>query len=82
MIGNFIYNNYRQALTIIGENTATLDILCTRLGVTWADLERFLDEERQYLLSRKKEPPEVMRKVEYVQALQRLEEAQYVNLHQ
>ena len=76
--GNFIYNNYRQALHVIGESAAVLETLCVKLGVTKADLERFLEDERQYLRSRKKEPPEVMRKAEYMLALRRLEEARYV----
>lgn len=74
--GNFIYNNYRQALTILGEGAETLEVLCTSLGVTNTDLERYLEQEREYLRSRKMERPEVVRKAEYVEALKRLDVAQ------
>ncbi|TFY55866.1 hypothetical protein EVJ58_g7981 [Rhodofomes roseus] len=74
--GNFIYNNYHQALAIIAESVEVLKVLCLKLSITKANLERFLSEERQYLRSCKKEPPEVIRKAEYMDALQCLEEAQ------
>ncbi|KAI0684967.1 hypothetical protein C8T65DRAFT_712851 [Cerioporus squamosus] len=51
--GNFIYNNYKQALDIIridGE------------AITHEDAERYLTEERA-------EPPEVAQKIDYVEAL-------------
>ena len=74
--GNFIYNNYRQALSILREGTEKLDNLCAKLGATTGDIERYLDQEREYLRSRKVERPEVVRKAEYVEALKRLEAAQ------
>ena len=74
--GNFIYNNYRQALAIISENTKALPFLCTKRNLTDADLERFFLEEREYLRSRKKERPEVAHHAEYMAALRRLEDAQ------
>ena len=73
--GNFILNNYRQALTIIGEGAETLRTLCAALSITEADLERYLEQEREYLRSRKKERPEVVRKAEYIEALKRLDAA-------
>ncbi|KAH9834663.1 uncharacterized protein C8Q71DRAFT_873190 [Rhodofomes roseus] len=73
--GNFIYNNYRQALAIRKESAEALEVLCSKLHVTTLDLEHFLDEEREYLRSRKKEPPEVSRKADYMAALKRLEAA-------
>lgn len=75
-IGNFIYNNYRQALSILREGAEALNVLCVKLGVTTAEIERYLDQERDYLRSRKTERPEVVRKAEYVDALKRLEAAQ------
>ncbi|TFY51701.1 hypothetical protein EVJ58_g10428, partial [Rhodofomes roseus] len=79
--GNFIYNNYRQALAIRKESAEALEVLCSKLHVTTLDLEHFLDEEREYLRSRKKEPPEVSRKADYMAALKRLEAAGLRKIH-
>ena len=46
-----------------------------KLDITNTELERYLEQEQEYLRSRKMERPEVVRKVEYVDALKRLEVA-------
>lgn len=70
-IGNFIYNNYRQALEIIGIGRANLAALEARLGTTAEDYKRFLNEERAYLSNLKKEPESTMQIVEYMEKLEK-----------
>lgn len=74
--GNFIYNNYRQALDILSTSKANLSLLEERLGTTSDDYERYLLEERQYLASLKKEPEDALRKVEYMEKLEKLKDAE------
>ncbi|KAH9913659.1 uncharacterized protein B0H18DRAFT_887915 [Fomitopsis serialis] len=71
--GTFIYNNYRQALNIIEEDGRVLAALLAELRVSVADLEQYLKDKRQYLRNRRSEPPEVTRKVEYLEQLKDLE---------
>ncbi|KAH9843230.1 uncharacterized protein C8Q71DRAFT_693872, partial [Rhodofomes roseus] len=73
--GTFIYHNYRQALNIITDDGEVLASLSAELRVSPADFEEYLKQEREYIHSRKNEPPEVTRKLEYLAALHRLEEA-------
>lgn len=78
--GTFIYNNYRQALKIKTEDGAALASFSETHGTTSDDFERFLIDEREYLKGLHEEPPEIIVKISYVDALQALDEAQYVNL--
>ncbi|KAH9831718.1 uncharacterized protein C8Q71DRAFT_798813 [Rhodofomes roseus] len=73
--GTFIYNNYRQALNIIADDSRALAALSTELRVSTTDLEEYLKQEREYIHNRKNESPEVARKLDYLAALRRLEEA-------
>ncbi|RDX44104.1 hypothetical protein OH76DRAFT_1458094 [Lentinus brumalis] len=75
--GNFIYDNYKQALGIIASDTEAFNALANTLGVTHDDCERYLREEREYLAKRKSEPPEIAAKIDYVAALIHLEKAGY-----
>ncbi|KAI1781971.1 hypothetical protein LXA43DRAFT_907171 [Ganoderma leucocontextum] len=75
--GNFIHQNYKQALEIIRNDGAAFTELAARLKITGADCERYLREERAYLERRKQEPKEVTRKIEYIQALLAFEKAGY-----
>ncbi|KAH9923875.1 uncharacterized protein B0H18DRAFT_878327 [Fomitopsis serialis] len=56
--GNFIYNNYRQALDIIQEDGCVLAALSAELNTSDNDYEEYLRQEREYLRGRKAEPPE------------------------
>ena len=49
LLGNFIYQNYRQALEQIQIDTPQLATLSTRLGIGPDDFERYLEEEWAYL---------------------------------
>lgn len=77
-LANFIHNNYRQALKIVAEDSATLRELCTRLKLNDEDFEQYLQEERAYLKNLVAESPEVAFTVEYMEALLRLDGALYV----
>ncbi|KAJ6632028.1 hypothetical protein B0H10DRAFT_2159559 [Mycena sp. CBHHK59/15] len=62
--GNFIFQNYRQALEKISANTQLLEDLEQTLNTCAADYEKYLNDEKEYFLSRKSEPPEVAETVE------------------
>lgn len=71
--GNFAYQNYRQSLGILETNKKLLDDLEKKIGTTSADYERYLEEEKLYLQSRKVEPAEVLETVDYMEKLQKLD---------
>ncbi|KAJ8455915.1 hypothetical protein ONZ51_g12302 [Trametes cubensis] len=73
--GKFILDNYRQALTIIKDDTVVLDLLCKQLSIGHSDFERYLSDERKYYKSRRTEPPEIAMELDYVEALHRLKAA-------
>lgn len=76
MAGNFIWNNYRQALKILTEYPARLEVAKAALNIE-SD-STFLDwrlEEKQYLLGLKKEPETDILRFEYLQTLQKLKHA-------
>ncbi|KAL6307888.1 hypothetical protein BKA93DRAFT_726427 [Sparassis latifolia] len=72
--GNFIYNNYKQALTIIEQDLEILNVLSQELKTGPADYERFLKKEQEYLSGLKVEPPELVRKINYMKTLKHLED--------
>ncbi len=75
VVGNFIYNNYRQALGIIANDTEAFDVLAAKLSITHEDCEQYLVQEREYLAKRKTEPAEVAAKIDYVAGLLQLGKA-------
>lgn len=74
--GTFILNNYKQALSIIRTDGAALRNLSAKLNTTADDYARFLKEEKTYLEGLKTEPEETSLRIEYLEALQDLEEAE------
>ncbi|KAJ7503997.1 hypothetical protein B0H11DRAFT_1680896, partial [Mycena galericulata] len=70
--GNFIFQNYRQALEKISMNRGPLDVLERRLGTTDADYEADLVCEQNYFKGLRSEPSEVAETVEYMQLLMKL----------
>ncbi|KAH9856316.1 hypothetical protein C2E23DRAFT_722786, partial [Lenzites betulinus] len=56
--GRFIFNNYRQALQIIEDGERALAVYMHELKIGAEDFERYLREERAYLLGLKSEPAE------------------------
>ncbi|KAI0684292.1 hypothetical protein BC835DRAFT_1409170 [Cytidiella melzeri] len=76
--GTFLLHNYKQALGIIRKDGADLRILSAKLGTTSADYIQYFKAEKMYLEGLKKEPEEVSLRLEYLDTLQELEEAQHV----
>lgn len=74
LTGNFIYQNYRQALEKIQIDGESLAALSVRLKTTNTDYERYLQEERQYLKGLRTEPEEILFTVEYMELLTKLKE--------
>ncbi|KAL0057126.1 hypothetical protein AAF712_016245 [Marasmius tenuissimus] len=70
--GNFIYQNYRQALAKITAEELLFHELCEKWGVTEEDCEQFLQDEITHFLKEHKEPLELAVKLDYVELLQQL----------
>ncbi|KZT18098.1 hypothetical protein NEOLEDRAFT_1031975, partial [Neolentinus lepideus HHB14362 ss-1] len=70
----YITNHYREALHIIKTHPAEIQQMLAGLGVTEVDCHTFIEHERQYLHSLKKEPPEETLRFMYVEALEDLNE--------
>lgn len=71
-LGQFIYNNYRQALEIINTNPGFISAACATLGVREDDFETFLEEEKTYLQDLRRGPAAPHLDIEYVAALEEL----------
>lgn len=52
-------------------NSAELQVLESRLGTTAADYEMYLTQERDHLAALKREPPEVIWTVDYMELLEK-----------
>ncbi|KAJ7717534.1 hypothetical protein DFH07DRAFT_973557 [Mycena maculata] len=70
--GNFIYQNYRQAIEKIGLNRNQLDILERRLHTTGRDYESALLAERKYFKELRSEARDVVDTVDYMELLAKL----------
>ena len=79
-LGNFILQNYCQALEKIKSESQQLAALAARLKTTDADYESYIKAERDHLQSLKSEPVEVQRAIDYVELLQKVQELKYVPL--
>ena len=76
--GQFIGNHYRAAVDTIRTPEAELEVLQHQLGLTKDDFYDYLEAERKYLEELKSPSPLVLRKIQYVQALNDLRKCQYV----
>ena len=74
-IGKFLFNNYKQAHSIIYVYSPELEAFKAVYGFGAADFEQWHHEESEWLASQCKEPAEDMLKVLYVEALERLRTA-------
>ncbi|KAI0734100.1 hypothetical protein BC629DRAFT_526102 [Irpex lacteus] len=74
--GTFILNNYKQALSIIRQDGAALANISRKIGTTTEDYVQFLKDEKTYLQGLKTEPEETSLRIEYLMALQELDEAE------
>ncbi|KIY46978.1 hypothetical protein FISHEDRAFT_46282 [Fistulina hepatica ATCC 64428] len=73
--GKLLYSKYREALRIISDHSAELSVLEDRLKTTAQDYEEYLCQEREYLDSLRREPPEETQKFQYMEALDQLQKA-------
>ncbi|KAJ7798852.1 hypothetical protein B0H14DRAFT_3492174 [Mycena olivaceomarginata] len=73
--GNFIYQNYRQALEKIAINSGQLALLESSLGTTAADYEAYHAAEVQYFQDLRSEPDDIQQTVDYIEKLQKHAEA-------
>jgi hypothetical protein len=69
LIGNFIYQNYRQALERIEIDSPQLAALSSRLEIGPDDFERYLEEERAYLTGLRHERADVKETADYMDLL-------------
>jgi hypothetical protein len=70
--GNFIFQNYRQALERIKTSSEQLALLTSKLGTTAKDYKDYLTSKREYLRNLRVEPPEVVQKADYIDHLSKL----------
>ena len=70
--GKFLYNNYKQAVTIIDEYSEQLATFANLTGYAAPDFEAWYAEEKAYLKSVSTEVPVEQAKSNYVDALQKL----------
>ena len=75
-LGNFFYNNYKQALGIIKDDLPTLEEALQSLGITVKDLEEWEAEEVAYFGDLGKEPEWNIHTIAYVELLQDLQDAE------
>jgi hypothetical protein len=80
LLGNFIFQNYRQALERIQIDAPRLAALSTRLGIGSDDFERYLEEERAYLTGLLHEREDVKETADYMDLLFDLDDLKFVLL--
>ncbi|KAG2341488.1 hypothetical protein BDR05DRAFT_976866 [Suillus weaverae] len=76
-LSHFLFNNYRQALTIITDYTKEIEAYHAVYPDEVLDFDSWIDEELQYLVTVGSEPQHDALTVEYVDALEKL--AKYEN---
>lgn len=69
MIGNFLLNNYKQALKIISDYKPELQAFKERLQIDDQVIDGWLGEEEIFLQNLKEEPEERVLACSYVEAL-------------
>ena len=75
-VGDFLHNNYKQALDIIADGEHILPSLMQDLNVVdMATFEVWLREEKSYLEGLQREPEEETLTMEYWQRLTKLNES-------
>jgi hypothetical protein len=74
MPGNFIYQNYRQAIEKIAVSSGQLSRLESTLGTTAADYKSYHAAEVKYFQDLRKKPEEMQHTVDYIEKLQKYAE--------
>jgi hypothetical protein len=76
-VGKFLFNNYKQAITIISDYTPDINALKAIMpGLSDEDFVKWREEELQYLRSLRQEPEYDVQVVAYVEALEAVKKAQ------
>ncbi|KAL0058201.1 hypothetical protein AAF712_015134 [Marasmius tenuissimus] len=70
--GNFIYQNYRQALQRLATDVPLFEEACVALSITPENCEQFLAAEREHFKKTFEDPAEEEQQLEYVELLRRL----------
>ncbi|KAJ7812348.1 hypothetical protein B0H14DRAFT_2605778 [Mycena olivaceomarginata] len=78
-LGNFIFQNYRQAVEKITANRLNLKVLEDQLHTSATDYEQDLKDERVHLESLLNEPAGVQKTVGYIELLGKLDIATYLS---
>ena len=75
--GNFLLQNYKQALDTLGNLRRELHIFETSTNFSATDFQRWHEEETAFLsVAKRKEPNVLAMKVSYVEAMENLFEIQ------
>ena len=74
--GNFLLNNYKQAIQIIKDYLLGVHAWKQHLGISNQDIDGWLKDERKFLESLKEEPEEHVLACAYVEALQTCQAAE------
>ena len=77
-LGLMLYNNYRQALDIISEESPALSKAMASFGIDEKVLEQWHEEEVEYFETLGKEPEWDVHAMAYVELLQELRDLEYV----
>ena len=76
--GNFIFQNYHQALDKIETESQHLAALAARLNTMDDDYESYFKVEHEHLQSLKSEPADVQQAMEYMELLTKVQDLKYV----
>lgn len=77
-LGSMLYNNYRQALEVIDQETMEVTAGLEFLGMSVKELGELIDDEIKTFAKMTAEPVADTRRIEYVSLLQELAAAEYV----
>ncbi|KAK1222478.1 hypothetical protein PQX77_014684 [Marasmius sp. AFHP31] len=77
--GNFIYQNYREALERLQEDEPLFEDACRKYGLSPVACEAFLIKEREYFEKVAEEPVETTQALDYVETLIRWWKAEKVS---
>jgi hypothetical protein len=81
-LGKFLYNNFEQALNIKREYPEKLRVLMEAIGATSVDVfAQWKAAEKEYIQHVHEEPIEDVLKMDYLDLLLKLKDAEYVKSH-
>ncbi|KAK1217091.1 hypothetical protein PQX77_020275 [Marasmius sp. AFHP31] len=77
--GNFIFQNYREALERLEEDEPLFEDACRKYGLSPVACEAFLIKEREYFATAMEEPVELTQSLDYAEALERWWKAEKIS---